>query len=211
MRDMALLSDVDLAALLCSKVCHDIISPVGAIANGLEVLDDEDDEGMREVALNLIRSSARQASAKLQFCRMAFGASGSAGASLDFGEAEQVARAFVGDDKVRLGWDSPRELRPKGEIKLLLNMVLMALGALPRGGTLEVMVAGRTFAVRAAGQGAKVPDATRAVLEGRTVADEIDPRLVQIYYATRLAAETGLELAMAMDGPDAVVLAREPG
>ena len=86
------LDPLDLAALLCSRVCHDVISPVGAIVNGLEVLDDEKDGSMREFANDLIRKSAKQASARLQFARIAFGAAGSAGSSIDLGDAEQVAR-----------------------------------------------------------------------------------------------------------------------
>ena len=108
------MSDLDLAALLCSRVCHDVISPVGAIANGLEVLEDEDDENMKKMAMDLVRKSARQASAKLQFCRIAFGAAGSAGAMIDMGEAGDVARAFVGEEKVKLDWQAPRETRPEG-------------------------------------------------------------------------------------------------
>ena len=88
------LSALDLAALLCSRVCHDVISPVGAIVNGLEVLEEEKDEGMRSFAEDLIRKSARQASARLQFARLAFGAAGSAGAAIDLGDAE-IGRAHV--------------------------------------------------------------------------------------------------------------------
>ena len=78
---MASLTPLDLAALLCSRVCHDVISPVGAIINGLEVLDGEEDEEMRTVAMELIKKSAMSASARLQFCRLAFGAAGSFGAT----------------------------------------------------------------------------------------------------------------------------------
>ena len=81
------LGALDLAALLCSRVCHDIISPVGAIINGLEVLDEDNGEDMRDFAFNLIRKSAAQASAKLQFARLAFGAAGSAGAEIDLADA----------------------------------------------------------------------------------------------------------------------------
>ena len=106
----ARLSDLDLAALLCSRVCHDVISPVGAIANGLELFDDpEMDAETRETALDMVRSSAKTASAKLKFCRIAFGAAGSAGASIDMGEAGEIAKAFVGDDKVKLDWQAPRD------------------------------------------------------------------------------------------------------
>ena len=88
------LSDLDLAALLCSRVCHDVISPVGAIANGLELMDDpETDAEMKATALDMVRSSAKTATAKLKFCRIAFGASGSAGAHIDMGEAGETAKA----------------------------------------------------------------------------------------------------------------------
>ena len=85
---------LDLAALLCSRVCHDLISPVGAIVNGLEVLEEDKDEETKTFALDLIKKSAHQASAKLQFCRLAFGAAGSAGAQIDLGDAEKAARGL---------------------------------------------------------------------------------------------------------------------
>jgi histidine phosphotransferase ChpT len=130
----AVLSDMDLSALLCSKVCHDVISPVGAIANGLEVLEDEKDAEMRDIAFDLVKRSSRQASAKLQFCRIAFGAAGSAGSSIDTGDAEDVARKFIGEDKIELEWAIPREIRPKSEVKLMLNMLMLAISSIPRGG-----------------------------------------------------------------------------
>ena len=99
MADIFTLSAAELSALLCSRVCHDIISPVGAINNGLEVLAEDNNEEMREFAMDLIRKSARQASAKLQFARLAFGAAGSAGASIDLGDAENVAKGFMAGEK----------------------------------------------------------------------------------------------------------------
>src|ERR1700689_5432546 len=102
------LESVDLAALLCCRVCHDVISPVGAIVNGLEVLEDEDDPAMREVAIELIKKSAHSASARLQFCRLAFGAAGSAGASIDTGDAESVARGLLETEKISIRWKALR-------------------------------------------------------------------------------------------------------
>src|SRR5215211_7135056 len=96
---------LELAALLCSRVCHDLISPVGAIVNGLEVLDDAKNPDDREFALDLIRKSAWKASAKLQFCRLAFGAAGSAGAQIDTGDAEKMTRGFLEDDKTKVAWN----------------------------------------------------------------------------------------------------------
>jgi histidine phosphotransferase ChpT len=202
------LSDLDLAALLCSRVCHDVISPVGAIANGLELIDDpEMDAETKETALDMVRSSAKTASAKLKFCRIAFGAAGSAGAVIDMGEAGETAKAFVGTEKVKLDWQAPRENRPKQEVKLVLNMMLMAMSGIPRGGTVTVNVDGSSFTARAQGDRAKLPEATINVLDGTTDLATLDARLVQPYYAKQLAQSAGLSLTMAMDGDDVVVRA----
>ena len=107
------LSALDLAALLCSRVCHDLISPVGAIVNGLEVLEEDNDEETRTFALDLIKKSSRSASARLQFCRLAFGAAGSAGAQIDTGDAEKVSRGLIEDEKIKITWNLPRELGPR--------------------------------------------------------------------------------------------------
>lgn len=191
---LPLLSDMDLSALLVSRVCHDVISPVGAIANGLEVLEDEDDEAMQKIAMDLVRRSARQASAKLQFCRIAFGAAGSAGAHVDMNEAGDLARGFVGEEKVKLDWQAPRETRPKAEVKLVLNLLLMAMGAIPRGGLVTVLGDADSFTVSAAGDGARIAEKTQALMDGRLDPAEIDARLVQPYYALMLAKQAGFAL-----------------
>jgi histidine phosphotransferase ChpT len=202
------LSDLDLAALLSSRVCHDVISPVGAIANGIEVLDEADgDPAMQKLALDMIRSSSRQANAKLKFCRIAFGAAGSAGSVIDMGEAGEVAKAFVGEEKIRLEWNAPRENRPKLEVKLLLNMMLLGMSGIPRGGVVSVDIAGQDFTVRARGERAKVPENIAGVIDGSFDPDSLDARLVQPYYSQRLAASAGMRLTMALDGDDVVVRA----
>jgi histidine phosphotransferase ChpT len=204
----AKLSDLDLAALLCSRVCHDVISPVGAIANGLELIDDpEMDAETKETALEMVRSSARTAAAKLKFCRIAFGAAGSAGALIDMGEAGEIAKAFVGEEKVKLAWNAPRENRPKQQVKLVLNMMLMGMAGIPRGGLVTVTVEGDVFTVRAEGDRAKVPEAIAQVLDGTLELTGLDARLVQPYYAKQLARSAGLALSMGMDGADVVVKA----
>jgi len=204
----AKLSDLDLAALLCSRVCHDVISPVGAIANGLELIDDpEMDEETKETALAMVRSSAKTAAAKLKFCRIAFGAAGSAGALIDMGEAGEIAKAFVGEEKVKLEWNAPRENRPKQQVKLVLNMMLMAMAGIPRGGLVTVTVEGETFTARAVGDRAKVPEQISGVLAGTTELTALDARLVQPYYAKQLARSAGLTLSMDMDEADVVVKA----
>jgi len=204
---MVQLSDLDLAALLCSRVCHDVISPVGAVANGLEVLEDEDDEAMREVAFDLVRRSARQASAKLQFCRLAFGASGSQGSNIDLGEAGDIARLFVGEEKVKLDWQAPRENRPKLEVKLLLNMMLVAMSTIPRGGVVEITAIGEALMARSRGQAARINDKLAQVLDGTLPLEEIDARLVQPYYMRRLAGEAGFALVIELDDEGVTVTA----
>lgn len=207
----ARLTDLDLAALLCSRVCHDIISPVGAIANGLELYDDpEMDAATKETALDMVRSSAKTASAKLKFCRIAFGAAGSAGATIDMSEAGEIAKAFVGDEKVKLDWQAPRENRPKQQVKLLLNMLLMAMAAIPRGGTVTVAVDGEEFSARAEGERAKVPEQIAQVVDGLADLATLDARLVQPYYARILAHSADMTLSMAMDGETAAVVKAGP-
>ncbi len=205
------LSDLDLAALLCSRVCHDIISPVGAIANGLELMDDPDvDAAMKATALDMVRNSAKTATAKLKFCRIAFGASGSAGAQIDMGEAGEMAKAFVGEEKIRLDWQAPRENRPKAEVKLVLNMMMLAMAGIPRGGVVTVNVEGRNFSVKAQGERSKVPQAMADVLTGAAAIETLDARMVQPYYSKLLAQSAGLSLTIGMEGEDVVAVMAQP-
>jgi histidine phosphotransferase ChpT len=199
---------LDLAALLCSRVCHDLISPVGAIVNGLEVLDDAKNADDKEFALDLIRKSARSASARLQFCRLAFGAAGSAGAQIDTGDAENMTRGFIEDAKTKVAWNLPRTLQPKNRVKLLLNMLVIAQQTIPRGGTLTVDVLGEGdtggFRIRATGLNARLPQNIADQLSGAHTGT-VDAHGVQPYYTRLLAQACGLHGQLAMDG-DAVVV-----
>jgi histidine phosphotransferase ChpT len=205
------LDALDLAALLCSRVCHDLISPTGAIVNGLEVLEEDDsDAETKTFALDLIKKSARTASARLQFCRIAFGAAGSAAAQIDLGDAEAMARGFIEDEKVKLAWNLPRALLPKNRVKLLLNMLVVAGGTIPRGGTLTVDPIGEGesmgFRIVAAGLNARIPQAVPGLLEGRPENGTIDAHAVQPFYTGLLARACGLGITLAPEG-DAVVVA----
>jgi histidine phosphotransferase ChpT len=203
---------LDLAALLCSRVCHDLISPVGAIVNGLEVLAEEKDEETKTFALDLIKKSAGTASAKLQFCRIAFGAAGSAGAQIDLGDAEIITRGFFEDDKTKLAWNLPRALLPKNRVKLLLNLLLIAGQTIPRGGRLTVDPIGEGesmgFKISAAGVNAKVPPAVAALLAGDAGGTALDAHRIQPFYASLLAQASGVKAAMAMEGETVVVTAQ---
>lgn len=210
MSDSADVSALDLAALLCSRVCHDLISPVGAIVNGLEVLEDDNDEETKTFALDLIKKSARQASARLQFCRLAFGAAGSAGASIDLGDAENVARGFLEDEKTKLQWTLPRALLPKNRVKLLLNLLILAATTIPRGGTLAVEPRGEGdsmgFRVQASGLHARIPQALADHLTGEGP-KSIDAHSIQPHYTVLLARACELAVSVAMDGEAVVVQA----
>jgi histidine phosphotransferase ChpT len=198
------LDALDLGALLCSRVCHDVISPVGAIVNGLEVLADEKDEGMREFAHDLIRKSAVTASARLQFARLAFGAAGSAGSSIDLGDAEQVARGIFNDDKTRLEWHAPRLLLPKNQVKLLLNMLVIAQSTIPRGGLVTLSLSGEgeglDLTVIAQGTAARIPPALPLLLRGENESGSIDSHSIQPYYTFLVAQAAGFSVSASLNG-----------
>jgi histidine phosphotransferase ChpT len=205
------LEGLDLAALLCSRVCHDLISPVGAIMNGLEVMEDGKDEETSKFAMDLIKKSAKTASAKLQFCRLAFGAAGSAGAQIDTGDAEKVARGLIEDDRTKIGWNLPRVLMAKNRVKLLLNMLLIAAQAIPRGGQITVDPVGEGdsigFKLSVTGTNAKIPQAIPPLLGG-TPEHAIDAHAIQPFYTQMLAKNCGLSVSMAPEGDAIVVAAR---
>jgi histidine phosphotransferase ChpT len=198
------IGELDLAALLCSRVCHDLISPVGAIINGLEVMEEDKDEETKAFALDLIKRSAGQASAKLQFCRLAFGAAGSAGAQIELGDAEKAVRGLFEDGKTVIMWQLPRELVSKNRAKLLLNMLLVGAGAIPRGGALNVEAVNGGYRVTASGQNARLAPAVADLLAG-SPAQAVDAHTIQPLYAGILARDCGLTVSATREG-DAVAL-----
>jgi histidine phosphotransferase ChpT len=201
---------LELAALLCSRVCHDLISPVGAIVNGLEVLDDNPKPEDREFALDLIRKSARTASARLQFCRLAFGAAGSSGAQIDLGDAQTMARGHLEDAKTTITWNLPRVLLAKNRVKLLLNMMMIAQQTIPRGGTITVDPIGEgealSFRVAASGLNARMPQNIADLLSAAE-GSSVDAHAVQPYYTRLLAQSCGLKVVLAPEGDSIVATA----
>ncbi|WP_425907947.1 histidine phosphotransferase ChpT [Nitrobacter sp. TKz-YC02] len=201
---------LELAALLCSRVCHDLISPVGAIVNGLEVLDDDPKPDDREFALDLIRKSAKTASARLQFCRLAFGAAGSAGAQIDLGDAQNMAKGHFEDGKITLAWNLPRLLLPKNRVKLLLNLLMIAQQTIPRGGVLTVDSLGEGeamgFRITAAGLNARVSQPVADLLASGS-SNAVDAHAVQPYYTRLLADACGISILLVADGDKVVATA----
>ena len=198
------LNALDLAALISSRLCHDVISPVGAIVNGLEVLEDEKDPAMREFAVELVRKSALQASARLQFARLAFGAAGSAGAMIDLADAENVARGFLRDSKAELSWSAPRALLPKNKVKLLLNLLVIANSTIPRGGKLDVLVEGvepdTAFRLVTTGPMARIPANVQDLIAGHPADGHVDAHVIQPYYTGLVARAAEMDVEMRIEG-----------
>lgn len=201
MADIVQLSGPDLAAMLCSKVCHDLISPVGAIGNGLEVLSDPDQAEMADFAQELINNSARQARAKLEFARLAFGASSTQGTEIDTRDAEKVALGYMAGEKADIEWQIEPVLMPKNKVKLLLNMLLIAAGSVPRGGNIVVSLddaalEDKGFKLRCTGPKTFIPRGNVALLKGTPEDGRVDAQVIQPFYTGLLARESGLDLRL---------------
>jgi histidine phosphotransferase ChpT len=194
------LNDLDFAALLVSRVCHDLVSPVGAVVNGLEVLEDETDMAMRADALRLVAASAEQAAARLQFARIAFGAAGSAGAELDLAEVGRIMSGLLKGGKVELVWQAEAVNWPKDWAKLLMNAVLVGADSLPRGGKVYVETSGDAqaprFAIRAAGTIARLTPEVERALTGEP-AGTLDGRSIQPYLTYQISQTLSTPLSVA--------------
>jgi histidine phosphotransferase ChpT len=184
------MNDLDFAALLVSRVCHDLVSPVGAVVNGLEVLEEETDNTMRADALRLVAASAEQAAARLQFARIAFGAAGSAGAELDLTEVARVVAGLLRGGKVELVWRAHPVNWPKDWAKLVMNAALIAADCLMRGGRVVVEAANDasapSFQIVATGPVVRLSPETEKALLGEP-ASLLDGRSIQPYLTYRLA------------------------
>ena len=212
------LEDTALAALISSKILHDLAGQVGAINNGLELLEEENDEDTRYYALELIHNSAKAAWAQLDFHRLAFGASSSLGATVVLGHVEQVARSYIENAKRRLHWQVNVQETEKENARLLLAVLSVALTALPAGGDFYVGVqagpAGSRGAARikigiiCRGKSARIPEGVADVFAGKE-AKVTDTKLVVAYYAWRLASQSHYKIGVAKEG-DAAVFTVEP-
>ncbi|HUO89302.1 MAG TPA: histidine phosphotransferase family protein [Rhizomicrobium sp.] len=199
------MEDIEFAAYLVSRVCHDLVGPLGAVVNGLEVMEDERDAAMRADALKIVSSSALQALARLQFLRIAFGAAGSAGAELDVGEVGRLVTGLLDGGKVQLRWQAQHVNWPKNWAKLLMNAALLGADCLPRGGTLEVQVsadpAAPSFRIIATSPHARVLEEIANAVRGEAAEAHLDARGIQPYLAHRLSRDLNAGLTLtARDG-----------
>lgn len=189
------MDEIRFASILCSRLCHDLVSPVGAFANGIEILNEEKDPQMREQVLELLEQSAKQTSNRLQFFRIAFGAAGGLGEMLDLREAHKALGSLFASNNIELDWQPAAEAHAKDAIKLLLNLALIAGEGLIRGGRLSVSFSGDedtiSISVTAKGERFVLQDKARAALSGELDEAEIDPRSAPAFLAAQLARQLG--------------------
>ncbi|MEL6372983.1 MAG: histidine phosphotransferase family protein [Pseudomonadota bacterium] len=203
-------SDLELAALLASKICHDVVGPVGAFGNGLEMLATEDNQQAQAYAMDMLQNVSTQATARLEFARFAFGAAGSAGAQIDLAMAQKLTENYIGDGKHTLTWAGPAGHMDKDYVKLLLNLVSSGISALPRGGTLGLTINGTLekpqFVLRCAGQAARPPQHLTEFIIGKEP-PALHAMTIQAYYTWRLAAHARMRIEILKDGEDIVLQA----
>jgi histidine phosphotransferase ChpT len=204
------LDPLDLSAMLCSKVCHDVINPVAAMENGFQLLEMDQKPESREEAMKLIRHSAVQATAKLKYARIAFGSSGSPTAQVDIGDAGELGKQLFEPD-VKVEFSIPKTLVPKNRVKLLLNLMLIAAGAVPRGGVMKVdpIGSGETmgFTVKVSADRVRLQPVTESLLAG-TPSEPVTAQTIQPFYAGILAREQGMKIAVASDAASATLTAQ---
>jgi len=194
------MSSVSFASLLCSRLCHDLVSPVGALSNGVEILADEQSPEMREQVLGLLEQSARQTSNRLQFFRLAFGTGGNFAAEIDPREGHKALAAFLDGSRIRLNWNVGASGLDKSTLKLLLNLALVAAESIIREGELRIELhlpgRGGELAVTAMAQRLTLSDTMRAALSGQLREDALDPKTAPAYLASTLAREIAAEIAV---------------
>lgn len=198
-------SAIDFASLLCSRLCHDLLSPVGALNNGLELLADEHDPEMRARCLDLLNESARASANKLKFFRLAFGAAGGFGDEVDAREAKAAIEGMFGEGgRIEIGWMVEPATLSKPAIKTLLNLALMAGDALVRGGRLDIgaekTANGTEMVVRAEGPRLVLDAELRQALEGKTAAADVTPRAAAAWLVSELVRQANGSIQVSAPG-----------
>ena len=192
------MSELEFASLLCSRLCHDLVSPVGALTNGVEILQDEHDDEMREQVMDLLYKSARQTANKLQFFRLAFGAAGGFSTQLDMREANKVFTAFLEGSRVEQVWDVDISHAQKRVVKLLLNLAMISADALIRGGTCTVHLREEKekyhIKVTAKGERLLLVDTVRQGLTDELGVEQLDPRTAPAFLACEVSKSLGASI-----------------
>jgi histidine phosphotransferase ChpT len=208
--------DLQLAELMAARLCHDLVGPIGAVANGVELLSDGESSGDPEVT-SLIAVSARQAARRLQWFRVAFGSGGSLPSAAIFAETRRLASGLFDDGRVTLDWVSPdaatEAAATRPAAKLALNLSLAAIECLPRGGAVQVRIAAApnrlTIKVIAIGASARLPDDMAAALRADVRISELTPKSIPVYLAARLAEQSKTRLGVQIVAGDRVEFAAD--
>lgn len=200
--------DVDFRVLdlLCGRLCHELISPVGAINNGIELLDEDDPEFLKE-AMSLIGQSARKAGQRLQFYRFAYGTAGGGAARFD---GRELANALLDGGKVNASWAPEATSLDARWQRLACNVLVLAAEALPRGGTVTVRASNGGLEIVAEGETVNVTDDLRAALDAALPVEVLTARTVHAYYTVRLAQQMGARVTLAQAEPNRCVLTALP-
>jgi histidine phosphotransferase ChpT len=209
------LQPLDLAALIASRICHDLISPIGAVSNGIEVLTEFDDPSMRNDAIALIQKSSESARVKLKLCRLAYGSMSSGGSEANIGEAREALEEYLHDSKTRLEWDAPPAIVARNVVKLCVNMGLAALDTIPRGGVLKLTAReaedGLTLEASAGGIMVRAIDELSEIMTGTTAMPAShDGRRVQAFMTALIAREMGASVETSIAETGVSLRARVP-
>ena len=192
------MEEIRLAALLCSRLCHDLIGPIGAVSNGVEILYEENDPAVHDQALDLMAMSAGEAARRIEYYRVAFGAAAGRGVDVEVNDLRRIAEALFERGRVSLEWPETSNAVQRLDIeggKLALNLILLAASALPRGGTalveLQESEESLDLVVSATGQRAGLDEDVLAALRPHAEGTSIEPQTAQPYLAARLAERLG--------------------
>lgn len=202
-------TSLNFASILCSRLCHDLVSPVGAISNGVEILADEDDEAMRTQVIALLEQSARQTSNRLKFFRLAFGAASGFSGQLDPEEGRQALEAYIDGANIALDWTVGVGQLRKDSLKLILILSMLAAEALLRGGTLRVHAfdaeSRNRLVISAEGDKLIFPDEVREALAGRAREADLSPRTAPAWLAFSIASGLPARLSIGGASPRSLV------
>ncbi len=208
------LTPSDLAALMCARICHDLVSPIGALGAALEVLGDESNEDMHEDAMDLVKTSAAQATNKLKFLRLAFGAGTSAPGLIGMDQVKALVHDMYGEGKADLVWKTSLEGLEKNHARLLLNLVMISLQSIPRGGTLSIQIdegpSAQIMSFVATGPKARIYEEFSRALSGKAPEDGFDGRTIQPFYAGLMVREMQGRIDSSIDGETVTITAFLP-
>ena len=189
------LTPSSLAALLCARICHDLVSPVGALGTAIEILDDEDNVDMHEDAMALVKSSSKRAAAKLKFLRLAFGAGGSAPGVIGADEIRSLISDMFEDAKAELIYEFHDDGIEKARARILLNLTMLGVQAVPRGGEVRIATTGSAITLTSSGPRAKLDETVERALKGRSPDHGFDGRSIQPFYTSMMVREAGGQMS----------------